>query len=126
MNAPVRPRPGSRAQQASLSYFQSPRWTAVQMASRGGEEVAEKKGPGEGETKRSADGRKRENRGSGTCESEPGDPGKPSLGTCASPWPPANPNCSHQNTQRKRIKEEFPRIGNEPQGNTVEFSQPIK
>lgn len=65
------------------------------MASRDGEEVAEKKGPGEGKTVRSGDGRKRENRGYGTSKSEPGDPGKPSLGICASLLLPANPNCSH-------------------------------
>lgn len=96
------------------------------MVSRGGEEVAEKKGPREAKTKRSADGGKREHRGFGTCKSEPGDPGKSSVGTCASLLLPANPNCSHQNTQRKRIKEEFPRIGNEPQGNKAEFSKPVK
>ena len=57
--------------------------------------VAEKKGPGEGKTTRSGDGRKRENRRDGTSKSKPGGPGKPSLGICASLLLPAKPNCSH-------------------------------
>lgn len=127
MNAPVRSRPGRLAQQASLELLSKSKKERDMQSSPDGlkrwrEEVAEKKGPGEGKTTRSGDGRNRENRGYGTSKSEPGGPGKPSLGTlCLSAAA-----CQPQLFSLKHTEEKNKRIGNEPQGNKAEFSKSIK